>query len=536
MKMVRSLVLGSAAALAAMTGAQAADLPVKAKPVEYVKICSLYGAGFYYIPGTDTCIRIGGHIRAEVSFYGRGGGDTSFLANGDGLSTRTRDRDVFFVRNRVYVNVDTRTQTSFGTLRTFSVTRFETATGTGLASGAGVTSIDTGMIQWGGFTIGRAGTTFFDNPWAYATKWGGNGSYGWPDSTSGRFVAAYTHQFGNGISATLSLEDAKERKRGNYNGAAALSIMGVAPTVDGRGGNTWPEVVGQLRIEQAWGGFHLAANVFNNHVAYNCGSTSAAAGFSLSATTGLVTASAGCSELAGNPSDKVGGGVTAAFKVNTPTGTNDSIYFGGTYSKGATQDALRNNGPGSAFGIYGGSNVPNAFGSIVGGYVWDTVYTSAAATSGGGVTIVGPVGQQLTTAYGGSIAFEHGWNAEWRTSVFGGVEVVDYNSTANAILCSKFAAGSSSGTLTAGVGGANISNTTGCNFDYRVAGAGTRTYWTPVRDLTIGVELQWANHHASHAAGTVYNQPLTSGFKPAAAYEIRDQNVFSGLFSVRRFF
>ena len=51
-----------------MTGAQAADLPVKAKPVEYVKICSLYGAGFYYIPGTDTCIRIGGHIRAEVSF------------------------------------------------------------------------------------------------------------------------------------------------------------------------------------------------------------------------------------------------------------------------------------------------------------------------------------------------------------------------------------------------------------------------------------------------------------------------------------
>ncbi|MGB7257197.1 MAG: porin, partial [Pseudolabrys sp.] len=28
-----------------------------AKPVQYVKICSLYGAGFYYIPGTDTCIK-----------------------------------------------------------------------------------------------------------------------------------------------------------------------------------------------------------------------------------------------------------------------------------------------------------------------------------------------------------------------------------------------------------------------------------------------------------------------------------------------
>jgi Porin subfamily len=29
--------------------------PSHAAPVEYVKICSLYGAGFFYIPGTDTC-------------------------------------------------------------------------------------------------------------------------------------------------------------------------------------------------------------------------------------------------------------------------------------------------------------------------------------------------------------------------------------------------------------------------------------------------------------------------------------------------
>ena len=65
MKMVKSLILGSAAGLVAMAGAQAADLPVKAKAVEYVRICSLYGAGFYYIPGTDTCIKLGGYLRAE---------------------------------------------------------------------------------------------------------------------------------------------------------------------------------------------------------------------------------------------------------------------------------------------------------------------------------------------------------------------------------------------------------------------------------------------------------------------------------------
>ncbi|WP_174719357.1 porin, partial [Bradyrhizobium nitroreducens] len=63
MKLTKTLLLGSAAGLMAASGAFAADLPVKAKAVEYVKICSLYGAGFYYIPGTDTCIKLGGYLR-----------------------------------------------------------------------------------------------------------------------------------------------------------------------------------------------------------------------------------------------------------------------------------------------------------------------------------------------------------------------------------------------------------------------------------------------------------------------------------------
>src|SRR5436305_1892748 len=47
MKTIKGLILGSAAAVVAMSGAaQAADLPIKAKAVEYVRVCSLYGAGF----------------------------------------------------------------------------------------------------------------------------------------------------------------------------------------------------------------------------------------------------------------------------------------------------------------------------------------------------------------------------------------------------------------------------------------------------------------------------------------------------------
>ena len=88
MKMVKSLLLGTAAGLVAMTGAQAADLPVKAKPVQYVKICSLYGAGFYYIPGTDTCIKIGGFVRTEVNFNAGGS-----LLGQDGQRLRQRAHD-----------------------------------------------------------------------------------------------------------------------------------------------------------------------------------------------------------------------------------------------------------------------------------------------------------------------------------------------------------------------------------------------------------------------------------------------------------
>ena len=67
MKMVKTLLLGSAAGLMAVAGAQAADLPVKAKPVEYVKVCSLYGAGYYYIPGTDICMKVGGYVRYQAN-------------------------------------------------------------------------------------------------------------------------------------------------------------------------------------------------------------------------------------------------------------------------------------------------------------------------------------------------------------------------------------------------------------------------------------------------------------------------------------
>ena len=116
MKMVKSLILGSAAGLVAMSGAQAADLPVKAKPVEYVRICSLYGAGFYYIPGTDTCIKLGGYLRVETVF------NSNSVFNGayNGVAgAQNRLRNYFSARSREDLNIDTRTATEYGVVRTY---------------------------------------------------------------------------------------------------------------------------------------------------------------------------------------------------------------------------------------------------------------------------------------------------------------------------------------------------------------------------------------------------------------------------------
>lgn len=65
---IKSLLIGSAAALVAVSGAQAADAIVAAEPepLEYVRVCDAFGTGFFYIPGTETCLKFGGYIRFEA--------------------------------------------------------------------------------------------------------------------------------------------------------------------------------------------------------------------------------------------------------------------------------------------------------------------------------------------------------------------------------------------------------------------------------------------------------------------------------------
>ena len=78
---IKSLLLGSAAALVAVSGARAADAVVLAEPepVEYVRVCDVYGTSFYYIPGTEICLKVGGYVRYDIGagdLFGDVGDDT----------------------------------------------------------------------------------------------------------------------------------------------------------------------------------------------------------------------------------------------------------------------------------------------------------------------------------------------------------------------------------------------------------------------------------------------------------------------------
>jgi hypothetical protein len=151
---MKSLLLGAAAGIATLGAAQAADLPMtKAEPVEYVKVCSTFGPGFFYIPGTDTCLKIGGQIRADYRFYG----DTKH-------ETRDVNRTAFQTQGRIWF--DARTDTDWGLLRSYFQINANgnsySTTGPGKPNNF---TVDKAFIQFGGLTAGYAHSFFgyYDN-------------------------------------------------------------------------------------------------------------------------------------------------------------------------------------------------------------------------------------------------------------------------------------------------------------------------------------------------------------------------------------
>ncbi|MDX8459346.1 porin [Mesorhizobium humile] len=223
---IKSLLLGSAAALIAVSGARAADAVTVAEPepAEYVKICDVYGAGYFYIPGTETCLRIGGYVRYDI-----GVGDLNGHADvpdrmGDGT------HDTYHKQARFTLKTWTGQETELGTLKTYTEQRFNFKDGWDDESGSSW-SLNFAWIQLGGFRVGKDETAF-DTFSGYAGNVISDSivGYGGDFDTN---VVQYYFDAGNGFSAVVSLED-------------------------GQGANTIdsyiPHVVGGVKWTQGWGG------------------------------------------------------------------------------------------------------------------------------------------------------------------------------------------------------------------------------------------------------------------------------------------
>ena len=214
MKLVKGFLFTTAAGLIGAATTQAADLPSKkAAPAEYVKVCSAHGEGFFYIPGTDTCLKISGYVRADYTWENAtknanwGGFVANRIAVAGGaksnpasfsFSSRSVNQTGVTIRGRT--TFDARSTTEYGTLRSFLMVNWETGSGNNVENYSRKPNIDKAFVQWAGITAGHA-QSMFDY---YADALGYDDLRG-PDSSVN--MLAYTATFGGGFSATISLED-----------------------------------------------------------------------------------------------------------------------------------------------------------------------------------------------------------------------------------------------------------------------------------------------------------------------------------------
>ena len=197
-----------------------------------------------------------------------------------GRFTRDLTNDINY-RVRGAISWDVRQQTEYGTLRTYI--RFGAENTTPADTGGGTTFNpfwDRAFIQFAGFTVGRS-QSFFD-----LFTYGGAYSYhnvrvSGDTGASGQNLWAYTAQFGNGFSGTLSLEDPATRKGGTVDLAAAGFAIPAAALVNdnafainlGANGATAfgfrvPDIIANLRLDQAWGFVGISAALHDVSGAY----------------------------------------------------------------------------------------------------------------------------------------------------------------------------------------------------------------------------------------------------------------------------
>lgn len=499
MKMIRGAIVGSALSLLAVATAQAADLPVKARAIEYVKVCSLYGAGYFYVPGTDTCIKFGGYLRADAvlgtnSDYGIAGGVTG---------ARNRDSNYYTTRARFDFNVDTRTATEYGVVRTYADVVYTwtgggytgsspstyDSTGTNSTVGGGQLGVYHAFIQFAGFTLGRT-ASIFDAPWQSYPAGGPDTLPGGSNHVTGVNQAAYTADFGQGVTGSVALQDPTQYDQSNNWNLSAATATGMITGAYGSndtGGSRSPDIIGQVRIDQAWGMFQFSTALHDNHVAYY-----------------------GATETSGHPDDKWGWAVQGALSIkNIPTGVGDSINLQAVYTDGASRYNFQSLFP-QAFAVYGGTSVAGAYQSIGLFGIADTTFSTGTS-------------QETVKTWGFRAGYTHNWSPTLASGIYGAYAQLHYGTAGKTTICANAV------TLLGLVGT--------CNPDFNLGVVGTNLVWTPVKNLAFTADLSWT-HLDQKYSGTISGAGTSSAAaaKPAAVYELKDQNAVTMLLRAQRNF
>jgi hypothetical protein len=120
-------------------------------------------------------------------------------------------------------------------------------------------------------------------------------------------------------------------------------------------------------------------------------------------------------------------------------------------------------------------------------------------------------------------AYTHNWSPYWNTAIYGAYAQLKYGNGGTALVCAALA----------GLGAATAGITT-CNPDFNVAQIGLITRWTPVKNLTFSGEVTYTNLDQKFAGTIAPAAALASIAKPAAVYELKDQNTVSVLLRAQR--
>jgi hypothetical protein len=546
MKTGASLLLGAAAVLATMTAARAGDLdaalpppppiakasggdldpglppppPIGKVSAQAVKVCSLYGEGFYQIPGEgDICIRAGATARLDGAIGADGDGGP-LIGNGPASRGGQADPRDFVFQGRGTVWLDARKMTQYGVLKAYVSGGFDASSG---ASPAVTAFWKRGYIAFAGVTVGKT-QSFFDflnGAFSYGSYHLGGGSNTYD---TGTLLAAYTYDFGLGISATGSIEDSDTRRNALWDAGTNLLAIGSFPgpngtfligsTIcsqqsvmpDGGGASVTdcpigdyasrqiPDLVANLRLDQGWGSAQIAGALHQVR-AGPYGDD--------------VGGGAGPSQFTGqSPSERWGFALMGGIMANVPTGESDKAWANIVFADGAiAYTGLSQFGSFGTFSRFSGS-------SVAAGWAMDGVFAnqdSATGLAGSGI--------QLTEAWSIGAAYEHHWNEVLRSSVFAVATDVTYPGAAATIFCSSPVGPVRTSGGTKPSFGSPVS---GCNPNFAVWGLGTRTVWNPMQNLDLGAELMYSRIDQNMGSGVLLNFSGTN-------YTPENLGIWSGL-------